>query len=99
MLHPELAELAQSGSELEFGLYYSRQVEFEYDAAIASTTASRVGPDSLRQSQVESAKSASLLPALDRAEDANTRHGVIVVSMSRCNTWLAGIRNWRTPIN
>lgn len=99
MLNPELAELVQSGNELEFGLYYGRRVEFEYDGAFASTAASRVGPDSFRQSPVDPTESASLLPALDRAGYADTRHGVIVVSMSRYNTWLAGIRSRRTPVD
>lgn len=97
LLNPELAELAQSGNGLEFGLYYGRRVEFEYETAIASTAASRVASDSVGQSPVETAKGASLLPALDTAMDTNTRHRVIAVSMSRYNTWLSEIRGRRIP--
>ena len=98
-LNPELADLAQSGNDLEFGLYYGRRIEFEYEVPLASTAASRVRPDSLSQSPVEPAKTASLLPALDKAGDANSLHRVIVVSTSRYNTWLAEIRSRRTPID
>ena len=98
-LNPELADLAQSGDELDFGLYYGRRVEFEYELTSASTAVRRVRPDSLRQSPVELAESASLLPALDKAGDANSRHTVIVVSTSRYNTWLAEIRSRRTPVD
>ena len=98
-LNAELADLAQSGNDLEFGLYYGRRVEFEYELTSASTAVRRVRPDSLRQSPVEPAKSASLLSALGTPGDANTRHGVIVVSMSRYNTWLAEIRGRRIPVD
>ncbi len=30
-LNPELADLAQNGNDLEFGLYYGRRIEFEYE--------------------------------------------------------------------
>jgi hypothetical protein len=98
-ISPELAELAQSGSELEFGVHYGRRVEFEYEVAFASAAASRVSPNSPRQSPVEPSKSASLLPALGTAGDGNTRHGVIVVSMSRYKAWCAEIRGQRIPVN
>jgi len=98
-LNPELADLVQSGDELEFGLHYGRRVEFEYELTSASTAVKRVRPNSLRQSPVEPAKSASLLPALDKAGDANSLHRVIVVSTSRYNTWLAEISGRRIPVN
>jgi hypothetical protein len=47
-LNPKLAEIAQSGNDFEFGLYYGRRVEFEYEVTFASTGAGRVGPDSVR---------------------------------------------------
>ena len=98
-LNPELADLAQSGNELEFGLYYGRRIEFEYEVPFASTAGGRIRQDSLRRSPVEPAKSASLLPALDKAGDANSLHRVIVVSTSRYNTWLAEIRGRRIPVD
>ena len=82
-LNPELADLAQSGNELEFGVYYGRRIAFEYEVPFASTAAGRIRQDSLRRSPVEPAKSASLLPAMGKAGDANSLHRVIVVSTSR----------------
>jgi hypothetical protein len=91
-LNPELAELAGSGNEFEFGLHYGRRVEFEYAMSFAATAASRVGPNSLRQSSVKPARSSSLLPALNTAGDADdTLHGVIEISMSRYKTWLSEV--------
>ena len=98
-LNPELADLAKSGNDLEFGLYYGRRIEFEYELTSASTTVRRVRPGSLRQSPVEPAKTASLLPALDKAGDAKSLHRVIVVSTTRYNTWLAEIRGRRIPVD
>jgi hypothetical protein len=90
-LNPELAEIAQSGNQLEFGLHYGRRVEFEYEVTFASTAASQVGPNSFRQSPVDPDGRASMLPALNTAMDANAFHGVIAVSMSRYKTWLSEV--------
>jgi len=98
-LNPELAELAQSGNELEFGLHYGRRVEFEYEVTFASNEASRDGPDSPRESPVEPARSASLLPTLNIAGDSNNRHGVIEISISRYETWLVRFRGGRFPVD
>jgi hypothetical protein len=90
-LNPKLAEVAQSGNEFEFGLYYGKRVEFEYAVTFASTAASRVLADSPRQSPVETAGSSSLRPTLNRAVGADTLHGVIEVSMSRYKEWLSEV--------
>jgi hypothetical protein len=96
-LSPELAEFAQSGNELEFGLYFGRQVEFDYEVTLASTESSRDSPDSLEQTRVERSRRASLLTTLNAARDANSLHGMIQISMSHYKAWLAGIRAERNP--
>jgi hypothetical protein len=98
-LSPELAELAKSGSELEFGFHYGRRVEFDYEVTLASPETSRDGADSLRPAPVEQPMRVSLLPTLDTARDANTLHGVIQISISHYNTWLASISGERFPVD
>jgi hypothetical protein len=98
-LNPELADLAQSGNELEFGLYYGRRVEFDYEVNFASTASGRDGTDSLRQTPAELTMRGTLLPMLNAARDANTLHGVIQISMSQYKEWLAGIEGKRSPVN
>jgi hypothetical protein len=90
-LSPELAGFAQSGNELEFGLYYRRRVEFDYEVSFASAGTARAGNDLFRRSPAEPARSASLLPALNPTVDADTLHGMIAVSMSRYKTWLSEV--------
>jgi hypothetical protein len=96
-LNPELAKLAQSGDAFEFGLHYGRRVKFEYEATGAPTATSRPSLDSLRQGTVQSAKYASLLPALSVAGNADTLHHVIEVPMSRYKAWLSEIRGGQFP--
>ena len=96
-LSPELADLAESGSELEFGVHYGRRLDFDYEVTLASARASRVGSDSLRMPPVEPASSASLLPNLNTTGDANTLHGLITVSMSRYKWWLEQIKREKLP--
>jgi hypothetical protein len=91
-LSPELAEFAQSGSELEFGVHYGRRVDFEYEVTFASAGASRIGSDGVRPPTVERAKSESLLPALNTTLYAKAVHGQVVVTMSRYKAWLAQIK-------
>lgn len=98
-LNPELAELAQSGNELQFGLYYGRRVEFEYEVTLALTADGRVGRDSFKQRLVEPARSAALLPTPHVAEDANSFRGMIKIPIPRYNTWLAEIRRQRIPVD
>jgi hypothetical protein len=98
-LNPELAELAQSGNELEFGLYYGRRVELDYEVTFVSTAFGRDGTDSLRQTPAELTMRGTLLPMLNAARDANTLHGVIQISMSHYKEWLAGIRGKRSPVD
>jgi hypothetical protein len=97
MLNPELAELWESGGEFEFGLHYGRHIAFEYEVTMASTHGGHSGRASLLPSSAESAKHASLLPALNMIGDADTLHGVIEVSVSRYKEWLAEIRHARFP--
>ena len=98
-LSPELAELAQSASELEFGVHYGRRVDFEYEVTSASAGASRIGPDSFRWPSVEPAKSESLLPALNTTVEANAVHGHIALSSSRYKEWLALINRAGSPVD
>jgi hypothetical protein len=90
-LNPELAELAQSAKELGFGMYYGRKVEFEYEVALDKTATGPFGPDSFRQSPAKPPGSASLLPALNATGDANSRHGLIAISISRYKAWLSEV--------
>lgn len=88
-LHPALATLIENGGTFQFGIRYARQVEFEYEVASASTAAARTISDSLTQSLAGSGKGSSLLRGPDLTGGDNTVHGVIKVSMSRYNAWLA----------
>jgi hypothetical protein len=94
-LSPDLAQFAQSGNELEFGLYYSSRVEFDFEVTLAPTEASRNRSESSAQAPVGSPISFSLLPKLNATRDANTLRGVIQLWMPHYKAWLAGIRNQR----
>lgn len=91
-LNPELADLALSGDELEFGFFYGRRVEFEYEVALAPIGKPAAGGESSGQSRLQLAPTTSLLSAL-RTEGANSVRGVFTISKSRFNVWLAGISN------
>ena len=96
-LSPELAEFARSGYKLEFGIHYGRRVEFEYELSFTSDRASRETTGSQKKSPDETIRSSSLLPALDTTGDTNARHGLIAVSTSRYNRWLAEISRSKFP--
>jgi hypothetical protein len=98
-LSPELAELAQSGSELALGVHYGRRVDFEYEVTFASAGASPIGPDSFRPPSVKPAKSESLLPALNPTMEASAVHGHIALSPSRYKEWLAQIKRAEFLVN
>jgi hypothetical protein len=96
-LNPELAELVQSSEAFEFGIRYGRRVEFEYEVTLPLSSARLVGTDLTGQPAVETAGRESLLPPLNTAREANRRHGVIEISMSRYKAWLERIRRERLP--
>jgi len=97
-LNPQLAELAQIADEFEFGTYYGRRVEFEYEVTMASTRVDRSTSGSLLQSPAGPAKNA-LLPTLDAIGDTNISHGVVEVPLFRYREWLAEIKRSRFPLN
>jgi hypothetical protein len=96
---PELADLAQFGSELEFGVHYGRRVDFEYEVTFASAGISRTGPDSFRPPSLGSAKNESVLPTLNTTVGAKAIHGQIAVSNSRYREWLAQIKSARSSLD
>ena len=99
-LDPKLAEIAQSGGSLEFGIHYGKEVEFEYEATEDSAVARRAPLQSLMRSPAGSQNKATLLPVLNIIGDDNASGGVIRVSMRRYRAWLAEVKRYseRSPL-
>jgi hypothetical protein len=98
-VNPELARLAQSGNELEVGLYFGRHVEFEYEVTLASPETGRDSAEPVRQARAEPSMTLSLMPELTATRDATSLHGLIQISMSHYNAWLASIRGGRSRVD
>jgi hypothetical protein len=89
VVHPQLAERLKDGDEFQFGIRYGKQIEFEYEITTASAVATHAISKSLTQSLTGQAIGSSLLPSPDQTADDNTVRGVIKVSTTRYNAWLA----------
>jgi hypothetical protein len=91
VIDPRLAAGLKDGDALQFGIRYGRHVEFEYEITTNSGAATRSISDLLTQSLVGPEKGLALLPPIDRSTDNDTVRGVIQVSMTRYNAWLAEV--------
>ena len=93
MLNPEFAKLSEFADELEFGMHFGGHVEFEYEALMGSLYGNRPDRAPLLQHPPKSPNSSYLLPDLNIAESAEALHGVIPISLSRYDEWLARIKH------
>jgi hypothetical protein len=93
-LDPKLADIAEFGGSLAFGIHYGRRVEFEYEVTVDSTGAGRPTLQSLIHSPAISESKAMPLPTLNIIKDDNTTRAVISISMARYRTWLAEVRRY-----
>jgi hypothetical protein len=91
VIDPQLAAGLKDGDAFQFGIRYGRHVEFEYEITTNSSTATRSISDTLAQSLVGPEKGLALLPPIDMSTDNNTVRGIIKVSMTRYNAWLAEV--------
>jgi hypothetical protein len=91
VIDPEMAAELKDGDAFQFGIHYGRYVEFEYEVAGNSGTATRSISNTLTQSLVGPEAGLALLPPIDRSTGNNTVHGIIKVSMTRYNAWLAEV--------
>ncbi len=89
---PKLAKIAQSAGSLEFGIYYGKEVEFEYKSAEDSELADRASVQSLKHPPAASLKEESLLPVLNLVGNNNASGGVIKLSMRRYKAWLVEVK-------
>lgn len=90
-IDPELATGLKDGDTFQFGIHYGRHVEFEYEITTNSSAATRSISDTLAQSLVGPEKGLALLPPIDMSTDNNTVRGIIKISMTRYNAWLAEV--------
>ena len=86
-----LADRLKDGEWLQFGIRYGRQVEFEYEITTASSDTPRANSDRFTQSIAGLEKGMALLPPADIATDDHTVRGVIRISVSRYDAWLAEV--------
>jgi hypothetical protein len=91
VIDPKLAAGLKGGDAFQFGIRYGRRVEFEYEITTNSSAATRSISDLLTQSLVGPEKGLALLPPIDLSTDNNTVRGLIKVSMTRYNAWLAEV--------
>jgi hypothetical protein len=91
VIDPQLAAGLKDGDAFQFGIRYGRHVEFEYEITTNSSAATRSISDLLTQSLVGPEKGLALLPPIDMSTDNNTVRGIIKVSMTRYNAWLAEV--------
>jgi hypothetical protein len=91
VIDPKLAAGLKDGDAFQFGIHYGRRVEFEYEITTNSSAATRSISDLLTQSLVGPEKGLALLPPIDLSTDNSTVRGLIKVSMTRYNAWLAEV--------
>jgi hypothetical protein len=84
-LDARLADPAHDGDAYQFGIHYGRRVEFEYEITAASSASAQAIANSLPQPLAGPANGSSLLA------NGNTVRGVVKVSMTRYNEWLAEV--------
>jgi len=88
VLDPKLATLIQDADAFQFGIRYSRQVEFEYEVTAASITSARSISGAFAQSLAGGIHGLSMFSPPELNGD-NTARGVIKLSIRRYNAWLA----------
>jgi hypothetical protein len=88
MLDARLAELLRAGDTIQFGVRYGRYVEFEYEVGMAPGLDSEVLQRSLEPS-VTASKEGPPLPVADLMRVESGVRGVLKVSKSRYEAWLA----------
>lgn len=98
-LEPTLGELIRAGDGFEFGIHYGRQVEFEYEGTAVSSGASEAIPNSLVKSFAgPEPKESTFLPQSAVDSNRGLAHGVVKISKSRYDTWLAEVSARRARI-
>jgi hypothetical protein len=91
---PKLANIAQSAGSLEFGIYYAKEVEFEFESTQDSEVTRRASLQSLKHPQAASLNKESLLPVFTLAGNNNTSRGAIKLSMRQYKAWLSEVNRY-----
>jgi hypothetical protein len=98
-LDPTLGELIRAGDGFEFGIHYGRHVEFEYEATPVSSGASEATSNSLvRSLSGQEPQESTFLPQSAVGSNRGSAHGVVKVSKSRYDAWLAEVSARRARI-
>ena len=79
VIDPEMAAELKDGDAFQFGIHYGRYVEFEYEIAGNSGTATRSISNTLTQSLVGPEEGLALLPPIAMSTGNNTLRGIIKV--------------------
>lgn len=91
LLDPRLANLLRAGDTLEFGTHYGRQVEFEYELAMASGRDAEAAQRSPGESATGT-KGSSLLPVADLTKVDGGMRGALKLPKNRYEAWLAEVQ-------
>jgi hypothetical protein len=98
-LEPTLGELIPAGGGFEFGIHYGRHVEFEYESTGVSAAASEAISNSLVKSLAgPERKGSTSLPQLPMDSNRGPAHGVVKLSKSQYDAWLADVSARRARI-
>jgi hypothetical protein len=88
MLDPKLANLGKNGGAFQFGIYFGRHVEFEYEILESSGADAQGVSHSLARSPAgPNAKESSLLPRSGNIGVGEPVRGVVKVSRERYEEW------------
>jgi hypothetical protein len=91
-LNPALADMVENGGAFQFGIHYGAHVDFEYEVTASSNASAQAVSQSLAISLGgPTANPSTLLLRPGVAKDISVVHGVVKVSRSRYETWLAEI--------
>jgi hypothetical protein len=91
MLDSRLTELLRAGDTLEFGTRYGRQVEFEYEVGLSSSSREAGVIERSLVQPVTGPKESSLLPLADLMRVDGGVRGVLKVSTARYEAWKAEV--------
>jgi hypothetical protein len=98
-LDPTLGESIRAGDGFEFGIHYGRHVEFEYEGTPVSSGASEATSNSLAKSlSGQEPQESTFLPQSAVGSNRGSAHGVVKVSKSRYDAWLAEVSARRARI-
>jgi hypothetical protein len=93
-LDPELTEIVQSGRALEFGLHYSRRIDFEYEVTADPTVDGGVSSQPAVQSLATSEFRLPLLPSPATISHKDSSRGLVTIPMAGYRAWLEEVKRY-----